>query len=79
VIRRGRAHTPADESDHLHHRLLRARRQRPSGRRAAEQRDELATFHGTLQAVQWGCLSKSQQHHSGSKKSARRSGIDSGW
>jgi hypothetical protein len=35
VIRRGRAHTPADESDHLHHRLLRARRQRPSGRRAA--------------------------------------------
>jgi hypothetical protein len=32
VIRRGRAHTPADESDHLHHRLLRAR---ASGQAAA--------------------------------------------
>ena len=31
------------ESDHRH-RLLRARRERPR-RRAAEQRDELATFH----------------------------------
>jgi hypothetical protein len=47
VIRRGRAHTPADESDHLHHRLLRARRQRPRGCCAAEERYELAAFHGT--------------------------------
>jgi len=66
----------------LHHRLLRARRQRPSGRRAAAPPSSVMNsrrFMAPLQAVQWGCLSKSQQHHSGSKKSARRSGIDSGW
>jgi len=35
----------ADISDHRHHGLLlRARRQRPRGRRPAEQRDELAAF-----------------------------------
>src|SRR5262249_34857373 len=33
----------ADEPNHRHHRLLRARRERPRCRRAAEQRDELAT------------------------------------
>ena len=32
----------AEEPDHRHRRLLRARRERPRGRRAAEQRDELA-------------------------------------
>ena len=32
----------SEESDHRHRRLLRARRERPRGRRAAEQRDELA-------------------------------------
>ena len=32
----------AEKSDHRHRRLLRARRQRPRRRRAAEQRDELA-------------------------------------
>ena len=31
-----------EKSDHGHRRLLRARRERPRGRRAAEQRDELA-------------------------------------
>src|SRR5262245_44471694 len=35
----------ADEADGRHRRLLRARRERPRGRRAAEQRDELAPFH----------------------------------
>src|SRR5262249_15825424 len=36
----------ADVSDHRHCRLLRARRERPRGRRrAADQRDELAAFH----------------------------------
>src|SRR5215472_4569372 len=34
----------AEKPDHRHRRLLRARRERP-GRRAAEQRDELAPFH----------------------------------
>src|SRR6516225_2859011 len=34
-----------EEPDHRHRRLLRARRERPRGRRAAEQRDELAPLH----------------------------------
>ena len=34
-----------EESDHRHRRPLRARRERPRGRRAAEQRDELAASH----------------------------------
>ena len=34
----------AAKPDHRHRRLLRARRQRPRGRRAAEQRDELAAL-----------------------------------
>ena len=33
------------EPDHRHRRLLRARRERPRRRRAAEQRDELAAVH----------------------------------
>ena len=35
----------AHESDYRHCRLLRARRERPRRRRAAEKRDELAPFH----------------------------------
>src|SRR5262245_51864362 len=35
----------AEEPDHRHRRLLRARRERPAGRPAAEQRDELAASH----------------------------------
>src|SRR6266568_4628593 len=34
-----------EESNHRHRRLLRARRKRPSYRRAAEKGDELAPFH----------------------------------
>jgi hypothetical protein len=34
-----------DEPNHRHCRLLRARRERPRRRRAAEQRDEIASFH----------------------------------
>src|SRR5262249_30653977 len=34
-----------EESDDLHRRLLRARRERPCSRRAAEQCDEVAPFH----------------------------------
>jgi hypothetical protein len=34
-----------EKPNHRHSRLLRARRQRPSGRRAAEKRDELAPPH----------------------------------
>src|SRR5262245_5430985 len=34
-----------EETDHRHRRLLRAGRQRPRGRRTAEQRDEFAAFH----------------------------------
>jgi hypothetical protein len=33
------------ETDHRHRRLLRTRRERPCGRHAAEQRDELAPLH----------------------------------
>jgi hypothetical protein len=43
----------AKKPDHRHRSLLRARSERPRGRRAAEKRDELAAFHGTLQAVVW--------------------------
>src|SRR5262249_25549665 len=39
------ATTAADKSDNWHSLLLRARRERPHGRRAAEQRDELAARH----------------------------------
>src|SRR5262244_1643532 len=43
----------AQNSDHRHRRLLRARRERP-GRRAAEQRDELAAPHSiTSSASNW--------------------------
>ena len=35
----------AEKPDHRHRRLLRARRERPRGRRAAEQRDELRRVH----------------------------------
>src|SRR5690242_733175 len=37
-----------DKSDHWSRVLLRARRERPSHRRAAEQRDQLATLHLAL-------------------------------
>jgi hypothetical protein len=35
-------------SDHRHRRLLRARHERPRGRRAAEKRDELAAPHSSI-------------------------------
>jgi hypothetical protein len=34
-----------DSDDHRHRCLLRVRRQRPCNRRAAEQSDEVASFH----------------------------------
>ena len=37
--------TAVEESNYRHRRLLRARRERPRGRRAAEQRDELAPLY----------------------------------
>jgi hypothetical protein len=37
-----------EEPDHRQRRLLRARRQRPGDRRAAEQRNELAAFHHSI-------------------------------
>src|SRR5262249_13821095 len=40
--RRGIRRAPGEKSDHRHRRLLRIRRERPRGSRAAEQRDELA-------------------------------------
>src|SRR6516225_45153 len=43
-----------EQPDHWHRRLLRARRKRPHGRRAAEQRDELASLHSiTSSASSW--------------------------
>ena len=44
------------EPDHWHHRLLRARRERPRNRRAAEQGDELAPPH-VSRATVWRSLS----------------------
>src|SRR6516165_8786778 len=41
----------AEKPDHRHCRLLRTRRERPRGRRAAEQRDELATPHSITSSV----------------------------
>src|SRR5215813_326186 len=38
----------AEEPDHRHRRLLRARRERPRSRRAAEQRDNLAPPHQSI-------------------------------
>ena len=37
-----------EEPDHRHRRLLRARRERPRSRRAAEKRDELAPLHHSI-------------------------------
>ena len=44
-VRRVGERRAAEKSDHRHRRLLRARRERPRGRRAAEKRDELAPPH----------------------------------
>src|SRR4029450_2848954 len=44
-MRIGSGRTAAEESNHRQPTLLRARRQRPRGRRAAEQRDERAALH----------------------------------
>ena len=65
--------TAAEETDHRHRRLLRARRERPRRRRAAEQRDELAPLHsitssarassvgGTVEAERLGGLEVDHQ------------------
>jgi hypothetical protein len=45
--------TAAEQSDHRQRRLLRARRERPS-RRAAEQRDELATLDHSITSSSFG-------------------------
>jgi hypothetical protein len=39
---------PAEKSDHRHRRLLRPRRERPSGHTAAEKRDEFPPPHGAF-------------------------------
>jgi hypothetical protein len=44
-----------ENSDHRHPRLLRLRRQRPRGRRAAEQGDELASFQFGLRQLGPDC------------------------
>ena len=48
---RGVAGRPGgEEPDHWHRRLLRARRERPRDRRAAEQRDALAAFAAIIRS-----------------------------
>src|SRR5262249_32307482 len=42
---RQRARLAGEKPDHRHRGLLRTRRERPRGRRAAEQRDEVAALH----------------------------------
>src|SRR5262249_29376746 len=50
-----------EEPKHRHRRLLRARRERPRGSRAAEQRDERAAFHSiTSSASNWTELGTSR-------------------
>src|SRR5262249_60379191 len=44
----GGGRTPAEKSDHRHRRLLRPRRERPSGHTAAEKRDEFPPPHGAF-------------------------------
>ncbi len=44
----GRRPRAAEEPDHRHRRLLRARRKRPRGRRAADERDEVAPLHCSM-------------------------------
>src|SRR5262249_22218593 len=39
------------DADHRHRRLLRARRERPRGRRAGEQRDELTPFDDRAHSI----------------------------
>src|SRR5262249_21137137 len=46
-----------DEADHRHRRLLRARRERPRGRRTAEQRDEVAPLHSITSSASESSLS----------------------
>src|SRR5262249_14209690 len=53
--------TASDKPDHRHCRLLRARRERPRGRRAAHERDELASLHSiTSSASCWRCKGTSR-------------------
>src|SRR5262249_11926499 len=46
-----------EEPDHRHRRLLRARRERPRGRRAAEQQYELAALHSITSSASASSLS----------------------
>src|SRR5262249_62007256 len=45
IARVRRCRWGAEETDHRHRRLLRSRRKRPRGCRAADERDERAAFH----------------------------------
>src|SRR5262249_50055078 len=47
----------AEKADHRHRRLLRARRERPRGSCAAEQRDELAPVHSITSSASASSLS----------------------
>ena len=47
-VRRHQRSTAAEEADHRHRRLLRARGERPRYRRAAKRRDKLASLHGSV-------------------------------
>src|SRR5262245_59587728 len=47
----------AEKSNHRHCRLLRPRRERPRGRRAAEQRDEVAPLHSITSSARASSLS----------------------
>ena len=65
----------AAKPDHRHRRLLRARRQRPRGRRAAEQRDELASF----QLIELHSIRASQGRIGGYRISEDQSGGNEGF
>jgi hypothetical protein len=47
-LRRAGSGCAAEKTDHRHWLLLRARRERPRDRRAADKRDELASFHHSI-------------------------------
>src|SRR5439155_15321588 len=52
------ARLTVEVTDHRHCRLLRARRERPRGRRAAEQRDELAPLYRCNHSITWSARSR---------------------
>ena len=70
----GRRRPAAQEADHRHRRLLRARRQRPR-RRAAEQGDELAPLHSITSSARASSMGGSEAERLGGPEVDRQARI----